>query len=349
MNDEMEARWEALKAPQQESGGANVQHLASARSGAYRPLSEAADEFARWASRPQERVYLGIDALDEEMRGIAPGEMCLLIGHSHGGKTLTLLQILRATRNRRVVVFTPDEPRPLVLIKLAAVTHGVRAREIEDRIASGDQSATDLLKATATEDFPTLAVFDQTIGIGDMERCIGEVTDLWGASPELVVFDYLQLLGGDGDAPSQASALKAWGRRHNVPLLVIHQTSRSSGADGKRLTMNSGAYGGEQQATHIIGVRRKVFEIEAELAEIESKLDKAGSGGSERLLEQQEYLRHMERIHKHTITVSLLKNKRPDASRLPEIDFEIEKGTGRLWKLDDGVLPEQYLQEVRGA
>jgi hypothetical protein len=40
-------------------------------------------------------------------------------------------------------------------------------------------------------------------------------------------------------------------------MLVLHQSSRTAGADGKKMTISSGAYGGEQQATHILGVRRK--------------------------------------------------------------------------------------------
>jgi len=113
-------------------------------------------------------------------------------------------------------------------------------------VAADEPEAIDLLKQTANEFFPTLAVFDQPLSLSDMERAMGEVTDLWGQKPDLVVFDYLELLQGGGeDVPSKANTLKAWGRRHDIPLLVLHQTSRSSGADGKRLTISSGSFGGD--------------------------------------------------------------------------------------------------------
>lgn len=346
MTDTLMDRWEALK----ESGGTtSAPAPIPSPLRLYRPLSEAADEFVRWAQTPEQRVLLGIPDLDAEMRGIAPGELCLIIGYSHSGKTLTLLEILKNNRDKRVVYFCPDEPRPLTLIKLACVLHNLRARELEQRIQAEEHEAVELLRRTAAEEYPTLAVFDQSVGLADMERCLAEVQDEWGSAPHLVVFDYLELLGGGGDVPSQAAAIKAWGRRHDVPLLVLHQTSRHSGADGKRLTISSGAYGGEQQATHIIGVRRKLFELEAEAHELADKLERAGSASSERLMEQVEYARYLARIHQHTLTVSLLKNKRPDASRLPEIDYEIEKGTGRLTRLDEGCLPVQFLQEIRNA
>lgn len=340
-------KWEQLK---EVGAQAPAEPPLPPKASSFRPLSEAADDFVRWAQTPEQRVMLGIPDLDAEMRGLAPGELCLIIGYSHSGKTLTLLEILKNNRDKRVIYFCPDEPRPLTLVKLTCVLHGMRARELEQRIQADDQEAVDLLRRTASESYPHLAVFDQSVGLADMERALGEVTDEWGASPHLVVFDYLELLGGGaGDVPSQAAAIKSWGRRHDVPLLVLHQTSRSSGAEGKRLTMSSGAYGGEQQATHIVGVRRKVFELEAEINELSEKLDRAGSASSERMMEQLEYQRHLARIHTHTLTVSLLKNKRPDASRLPEIDYEIERGTGRITRLEDGYLPLQYLQEVRGG
>lgn len=39
----------------------------------YKPLSEAANEFIRWAETPELRVYTGIKELDKAMRGTAPG------------------------------------------------------------------------------------------------------------------------------------------------------------------------------------------------------------------------------------------------------------------------------------
>ena len=103
------------------------------------------------------------------------------------------------------------------------------------------------------------------------------------------------------------------------------------------MTISSGAYGGEQQATHVIGVRRKRFEIEAQIREIQEKLDR--SSATERMLERLDNLRYELRIHMDTITVNLVKCKRPASALLDDIDFLIEAGTGRLQRLDSGVLP----------
>jgi hypothetical protein len=218
--------------------------------------------------------------------------------------------------------------------------HGIDARELEARVAVDDQEAIELLRRTAEEDFPNLAVFDQPLTSSDMERAYGEVCDVWGQVPDLVVVDYLDLVEAGETVPDKATFLKGFGRRHDVPILVLHQTSRHAGADGAKLTMSSGSFGGEQQATSIIGVRRKKYQIAHEMNELIEKLDRSHS---ERAQDRLEFLRHEQRVHEHTVTVSLLKNKRPAGQLVDDIDFELEPTTGRLRELD-GELPAQYLQ-----
>ncbi len=311
----------------------------------YEPLAEAAHSFVRWAQSPHERIHLGLNQIDNEMRGIASGELAMMIGYSHGGKTLLLLHSLQHNRDRHVAMFIPDEPRQLILTKLTCIRHGLDARELERRVAIDDKDAIDLLRQTAEEEFPNLAVFDQPLNGLDMERAYNEVCDVWGQIPDLVVVDYLDLMDAGETVPDKATFLKSFGRRHDIPMLVLHQTSRSSGADGVKLSMSSGAYGGEQQATSIIGVRRKKYSIAAEINEINAKLDRSHS---ERSIERLDELRYNMRIHEYTMTVSLLKNKRPAGQLVDDIDFEIDLTTGKLTALHNGDLPRQYLRNLNG-
>ena len=294
----------------------------------YKPLTEAVTEFVHWAQTPHERIYLGFDAIDRQMRGIAPSEMLLINGYSHSGKTMFLMGILNQNRDKRVVYFCPDEPRTLTLVKLACIANGIHAGELEEAIAENRDEAIAILRDTATKQFPNLAVFDQPMTLSDMEKAMGETSDILG-KPDLMVFDYLELLQGGGeDVPSKANTIKAFGKRHHVPLIVLHQSSRSSGADGRKMTISSGAFGGEQQASHIIGVRRKKFEIQSQVQEIQEKLAKGTA--TERLLERLDTLRYDERIHDNTVTLNLVKCKRPASTLLDDMDYEIELGTGRL-------------------
>lgn len=87
-------------------------------------------------------------------------------------------------------------------------------------------------------------------------------------------------------------------------------------------------------------MRRKRFEIEAQIREIEEKLDK--SANTERLLERLDALHWSQRIHEHTLTVNLVKCKRPASVLLDDMDYEIEFGTGRLLRLQDNYMPTQF-------
>ena len=310
----------------------------------YEPLTEAVHSFVRWAQTPYERIHLGLPRIDDELRGIAPGELAMMIGYAHGGKTLLLLHCLQQNRDKHIAMFIPDEPRQLILTKLTCMFHGIDARELERRVGADDASAIDLLRQTAEEDFPNLAVFDQPLNAMDMERGYNEVCDVWGQLPDLVVVDYLDLVDAGDTVPAKATFLKSFGRRHDIPLLILHQTSRHAGADGNKLTMSSGAFGGEQQATSIIGVRRKKYSIMAEINELTFKLDKSHT---QAVADRLESLRYDARIHEFTMTVSLLKNKRPAGQLVDDIDFEIDLATGQLRPLLNGELPDQFLRNVR--
>lgn len=340
---ELAARWE--KAGQDNTP---VQPLSSSETvnqyRMYEPLADAADSFVRWAQATHERIHLGVPGIDDQMRGIAPGELAMMIGFAHGGKTLALMQMLMHNKDKHIALFIPDEPRQLVLTKLTCMYHGIPARELEARVAADDMEAIGLLKSTAQESFPNLAVFDQPLSASDMERAYHEVCDVWGQAPELVVVDYLDLVEAGETVPDKATFLKSFGRRHDVPMLVLHQTSRSAGAEGAKLTMSSGSYGGEQQATAIIGVRRKKYQLMAEMNEIIEKLDRSHS---ERAQERLDEIRYLMTIHEYTVSLSLLKNKRPGGQLVDEIDYELDLHTGRLRELLPGELPEQHLEIVR--
>ena len=175
----------------------------------YEPLSEAAHSFVRWAQSPQERIHLGLPQIDAEMRGIAAGEMSMMIGYAHGGKTLLLLHSLLENRDKHIAMFIPDEPRQLILTKLTCIYHGIDARELERLVAIDDKDTIDLLRQTAEENFPNLAVFDQPLTALDMERAYNEVCDVWGQIPDLVVVDYLDLVEAGETVPDKATFVKS--------------------------------------------------------------------------------------------------------------------------------------------
>jgi len=306
----------------------------------YKPFSAAADAFVHEAQNTK-RFYTGIRKFDDEMRGISPGHLALIVGYSHSGKTLLLLEMLRSNPKARIAWWEPDEPNTLTLAKLASLVHGIPARELEQKVAQGDKEAISLLRSVAEEHFPNLIVFDKSLTPSALNDGYKEACDVWGDSADITIVDYVDLVMGAEVVPQKMDILKSFVSHNEVGMIAIHQTSRSGGAEGREMTISSGNYGGEQHATMMIGVRRKKAAIMSELIEVRGKLLR--NPNSEALNDRREELAHDLRIHEYTLSANLVKNKRPGGSLVDEIDFEMDLSTGRLYELDDGDLPQQYL------
>ena len=303
----------------------------------YRPLSEAAKSTISEA-QDQQRVFTGIEQFDNETRGIGRGHLLNIVGYSHSGKTLLLLKMLMENKQKRIAYFCPDETASLVLVKLPAILTGIGARELETRIAEGDSEAIYLLTETATTHFPHLAVFDGGLTPSKMEEAYNElVEDVWGTDKDVfAIVDYVDLVEDCGEVPQKFNWLKSFGKQKRIPMVLIHQTSRTAGSAGKAMTLSSGNFGGEQHATFQIGVRRKKNSILAELADARSK----AQPNMEKIAE----LQHDLLIHEYTITINLVKNKRPGGACVDEIDFELDTATGAMYPLAEGEMPYQWQQ-----
>lgn len=304
----------------------------------YKPFAQAADEFIREA-QDQNRVFTGQAEFDAEMRGIGSGHLMVVVGYTHSGKTQWVVgKPLRHNKHKRILIFSPDEPRTLTLAKLASIEAGVPSRELEVRVAAGDQVAIDLLRNTALVDFPNLIVFDRPLTPQMMRDGYSEACDVWGDEPDLMVVDYVDLVQAGDSPPAKFDFLKAFNSERNGRMIAIHQTSRSAGADGKEMTISSGNYGGEQHATFMVGIRRKKSGLESERKDLMQRVAKGSEAASGRLAEVEYDLK----IHQFTTTANLVKNKRPGGGLVDDIDLEIDRDTGRLYDLH-GDLPSQYL------
>jgi KaiC/GvpD/RAD55 family RecA-like ATPase len=314
-----------------------------ANSTEFLPLSEAVGVYVDFAKHPELRVWTGIRDIDAATRGIAPGELAVINGFAHNGKTVLVVEILIRNEGRTIVLFTPDETRTAVIAKLTAAIYGVSAEDLEKALLEGDPTAIEMLNTVAFR-FRNLAVYDDAATLHGMDRAMQNVEAALGGKPACVIFDYADLLDEPLETNDKLKALKAWGKRQNIPMIVLHQSSRSGGAGGKEVTMTSGAYGGEQQATFLIGVRRKINFFKDQIRMLEEKLE-----NTQNVTLAQKYAEKIDTITNHliprhldTISISLLKNKRPPMRLVPEIDFRLEQETGRLIELGipHGGLPD---------
>jgi len=306
-----------------------------------KPLAEHRRRFVR-ESQSERNVTLGIGPFDREMRGIGPGHLALLLGYSHSGKTQLTLNIMYQNRDRPIALFTPDEPGSLVFVKLAGLVFDVPAAQLEERVKVGDRDALRMLDETE-EEFSKLLIFDRPLSPKLMRRSYEEACDWWGEQGALVIVDYLDLVQAGEHLSSKADAIKAFGTESDVPVLLLHQTSRSAGANGRAMRIDSGNYGGETWATYQLGVWRKRNAIAHELAQLREKPKLTDVE-----VDEMGYLERDLAVHQYTLTVNLTKNKRPGGQLIEDgIDFELYD-TGHLRMLS-GDLPGQYLRAYGAA
>ncbi len=308
---------------------ARLDHVADAQQweGRYiEPCSSAYVGLTEALSSTDERVYLGLGDIDLRTRGFGPKELILVLGFAHAGKTQLVNTTILNNLDKRVLFFSMDDPREMILLKLACMHLGRNAEDVERDLRRGDETLKRTLRSFATEQLRNLLIVDQSLGLGGMSEAIAEATTYWGAPPQLTILDYLGSMRGNGHSDEEgesikkkADSLKAWVKDKPFPTIVLHQNTRGKGAPGEPITMLSGAYGGEQEATMVIGVRRK--------------------------RDSQDLDDWQRKNERNTITLHLVKNKRPPGRLSPTDgdDFFMEPETGLIRTLRDSDRVQQGL------
>lgn len=306
--DEVRERIAARKQQDQAADAAALRYV--------RPLSEAAEALIDVYQNPEGRYMLGLPELDVMIRGIGRGELCLIVGRAHSGKSAVALQSVVNNPQAKVLWYQWDESSLLMLAKLCAVVTNTNGETIEKRVRAGDPDTIATIRKLAGQTFRNLVIIDEPLSLDEMSIALREAEAWWSSyhsdpQVDVVILDFLELLPGEQDASgvdAKVKGLKRWGKAHDVPLICIHQANRNAGQRGKTIGMDSSKFGGDAEATFLLGVSRKRDDPD---------LDPM-------LYHQVE----------HTITVNVDKNKRAGGKR-GAVDFHLDPETGRIAPLED--------------
>lgn len=303
-DEELQARLEQLQSP---NGQRKYKYVT--------PFSAAATSLVDVLSNTDHRFKLGLPHIDVMTRGFGKHELALIVGFAHSGKTQLINTMILNNPEKRVLFFSLDDPAEMILTKLICMKEGFSAEFLEQWVRESPKDARLNIERHARNTFKNLLVPDANLSIGQMDEAIAEATDLWGNYPDAIVIDYLQLIPGEegetgtDHTKSMSRAIKRWVKDLDCPLIVLHQNNRAKGGPGEVVSMLSAAYGGEQEATFMLGVRRKLFD---------ESLDE-----------------HDRMKHADTVTLHLVKNKRPPGRLTPPQghDFHIDGKTGLIRQL----------------
>ena len=226
---------------------------------------QVVDNLVGFIRNPSERWYLGFPEIDLASRGIGKGEVLMVVGRSHTGKSQMLLNSIVVNLINdpaaHVVIFSMDEPRELVAMKLFCLLKGRSSTEVEEAIKANDKNTIQELAEASEKELSRIAIIDESLPLSRMEEVMEETREWFGTNPSFVMLDYLELLpGGDSDATgvtTKAQAVKRWAKTQRVPVGLVHQAGRGSGDKGKAAGLYAGRYGGEQEAIFVIEVYRQ--------------------------------------------------------------------------------------------
>ena len=289
------------------------------------PTATAFDSFVDYVRNDDGRFLLGFPEVDLCMRGLARGEMLLVVGHSHNGKSQVLYNsIVNAllNTNGHILLFSPDEPRELVAQKLHCIAFGRNGQELEEQIKAGDEAVLEEVRSASHTLFDRILINDGALTFTEMSDALKEAQDYWGRHPDFAMVDYLELQPGESDhtgVVAKAQGLKRWSKEASIPLAVVHQAGRGSGDRHKPAAITAGKYGGEQEALAVLGVYRR-------------RDDPA--------------LSYLEKCyHSVSVNIRITKNKRPP-NKLGDFEYFLCPHTGQIRAYQDDDIPpdDRYMR-----
>ena len=284
------------------------------------PTSKVVENLIGFIRNPAERWYLGFPEIDLATRGVGKGEVLLVVGRSHTGKSQILLNSIVTNlvndSTAHVVIFSMDEPRELVAMKLFCLLQGRSSTDVEEAIKAGDSNVLDALGLASERELSRVAIIDESMSLEGMSAAMDEARQWWGTNPSFCMVDYLELMvGGDADATgvtSKAQALKRWAKTERVPVGLVHQAGRTAGERGKAAGIHAGRYGGEQEAIFVMEVYRK--KDQTDLSDWETK------------------------YHANSINMNICKNKR--TARLIDQTYYLDPECGHVHPYWEELIPD---------
>jgi replicative DNA helicase len=228
----------------------------------FKPLAEIATDYKRWATDPNPRVPTGYPIMDGRTNGgAAYGEVILFTCRSQVGKTTFALNVINNNVERPAVFFSLEMNGRYLIPRLAAMHTGTPTDQIErEMIDSGSSPAV----VKTVNDFRRLSIVDKpAMSLKEMGQAMGEAQERFGQRVQIVVIDFLELMGGVASLSALdkidglTRKIKDFSREWDVVTVLLHQVGRGEGDSGdKPLDLTSGRYGGEVSADYVLGAYR---------------------------------------------------------------------------------------------
>ena len=225
-----------------------------------RSLHDGFRDYHSWATDPTPRIPFGINFVDGKTNGgIGRSELALLMAFSSVGKTTIGLNIIRNNPGIPVLFMSLEMSWRMVAARIAAMECGITTKKIENDYRTGGgtppyvQPVVDKYRSLVCDDTPAIT-------IKEAKESFHRATDMLGIPPRLVIWDYMELVGGAGmmgkaeQVDRAAEKLRNFSREMDCANLVLHQVGKGdAGGGAEPLDLGSGRYGGHAPADYVLG------------------------------------------------------------------------------------------------
>ena len=206
----------------------------------------------------------GLRVFDEAtLGGARGGQLVTIIGRSHTGKTLLALNMVARNRKHRTLWVSPDETETMFWGRYAAVRLAIDQKDWINRLIREDPTAWERVEQLMRDE--THLHFESTgMTVDDLDKAMRIASvELWeGQRPDVIVYDYLELIrgGGAGDAASVQAKIESFKQLVSdwrVVGVILHQSGRGSGNRGKAGGIEAGRYASTSESHFLIETWRR--------------------------------------------------------------------------------------------
>lgn len=230
-------------------------------------MDEARSRYQQYIDNLSKRkILLGLERLDNHLRGIAPGEVMEVIARTGVGKTAFLLNVIgNVTRTQKVPVlfFSLEQPLAQIYERVGQISTESDGRMIERHFL--ENSVSDFIHAGIMKNYKDLYVVDEDFITYEELRdfILLAKAEKIGTTPPLVCVDYLGRMKGSKENAYEvtselAKQLKVLAKDLDIAVIYLHQTSRAARSGQEAITLDMARDSGvtEEAADFILGMWR---------------------------------------------------------------------------------------------
>ena len=231
-------------------------------------MDQLLDAYVLAAKTEGHRMRLNLPGIDDDLRGMAPGEVMTVLGRSGVGKTAVGLNLveLMTGGEKPALVFSLEMGGTELFERMVSLQTGMAGQDVEQAVRLREHGDFMPRLIETASRWQQVVVVDRSCTLRQIDTLIGAApkAGLWTEPLQLVLIDYLGMVTTDTAGKSyevvseMAKEVKRIAKRHRVRVLLMCQVSRDGGTGGEPISSKMARDSGviEESADYLVGIWR---------------------------------------------------------------------------------------------